>query len=261
MNAILQSKRREAQLPALRRLIGRASVDVFGQHPIHALLNDLNYRPRPVFQSYVACNAQLMRLNEEFYRSNAAPEYVMFSLGPIDRRFAPLEDALLLRHLLFNYELVGAEGDFLLLKSQSSRAPHPKLLREGTVRPGERIDFKDLGEANLWLEIALEPTWLCRLRQLFYQAPPVRLAAWRDEGPKGLLARRRAPAAMLAAGFVASPLLLRNDDVLAHYNHKPPSRPGGYSIELLPGDEHFWHSAVRFRIFELMPAEDSAVLR
>jgi hypothetical protein len=160
-----------------------------------------------------------------------------------------------LRFLLFNYEPVGAEADFLLLKSHSSRAPRLKLLREGTVRPGERIDLKDFGDANLWLEIALEPAWLGWLRQILYQPPPVRLAAWRDEGPKNLLARRRAPAPMLAAGFVASPLLLRNDDLAAWYNHTPPSRPTGYSVELLPGDERYWQSTIPFRIFEILPAE------
>ena len=168
-------------MPHLRDLIGPASVDVFGQHQVYALLNGLNYRPRPVFQSYLACNARLMRLNEQFYLSGAAPEYVMFSLGPIDRRFPPLEDALLLRDLLINYEPVGAEGEFLLLKFKSSRAPRLKLLREGAVRPGERIELRDFGGADLWLELDLEPTLLGRLRQILLPA---------IGGPAGGVARR-----------------------------------------------------------------------
>jgi len=60
---------------------------------------------------------------------------------------------------------------------------------------------------------------------------------------------------MLAAGFVASPLLQRNEDMLARYSGNPASRPSGYSVELLPGEEHFWQSAARFRVFEILAAE------
>jgi hypothetical protein len=250
MNDTVEAKRREASLPRFRDLIGRAGVDVFGSQQVYALFNDLNYRPRPVFQSYVASNAQLMRLNEQFYLSEAAPEYVIFALGAIDRRFAPLEDALVLRDLLINYAPADAEGGFLLLKLRSSDPPRLTLLREGIVHSGERIDLRDCGAADLWLEIGLEPTVPGWLRQFVYRPPTVRLAAWREPG-KGLLIRRRAPAAMLAAGFFASPLLLRNDDVLKFYSGNPLPRPCAYSVELLPGDSRFWQEAVRFRVYEI----------
>jgi hypothetical protein len=191
-----------------------------------------------------------MRFNEQFYLSSAAPEYVMFSLGPIDRRFPPLEDAMVLRDLLLNYEPAGAGGEFLLLKFKSAQAPRLKLLREGAVRPGERIELGDFGGADLWLEIDLEPTLLGRLRQLFYQPSVVRLAAWR-EGSKGLLLRRRAPASMLGAGFLASPLLASNEDVLSFYAGKSLPRPGAYSVELQPEDRRFWQDRIRFRVYEI----------
>jgi hypothetical protein len=111
MSKVIEADRVEASLPRCRDLIGRASVDVFGQNQVYALWNGLNYHPRPVFQSYAACNARLMRLNEAFYNSDKAPTYVMFSLGPIDRKFPALEDALLLKNLLFRYEPGGSEGE------------------------------------------------------------------------------------------------------------------------------------------------------
>ena len=248
MNEAIAVKREEAKLPALRERIGRASVDVFGEHQVYALFNDLNYQPRPVFQSYLACTPRLMGLNEQFYLSPSAPEYVMFSLGGIDRRFASLEDALVLRDLLINYEPVAGEGEFVLLKTRAAEPARLALLREGSVRRGGHIDLKGFGETNLWLEISLTPSVTGRLREFFYRPPPVRLAAWREPG-KGLLSRRRAPAPMLAAGFLASPLLLRNGDVLDLYDGKPVARPAAYSVELLPGQEHFWQEAVRFRVY------------
>jgi len=163
---------------------------------------------------------------------------------------------MLLRDLLVNFEPVGAEGAFLLLKRKSTQSPRLRFLRAGVVHPGERIDLREFGGADLWLEIALEPTLLGRLRQYCYRPPTVRLAAWREPA-KGLLLRRRAPAAMLAAGFVASPLLQRNEDVLARYRGSAASRPGGYSVELLPGEEYLWQSAVHFRVSEILAASPS----
>ena len=257
MNSVIETNRSRVRLPALRQIIGGASVDVFGQLQVCALLNDLNYRPCPVFQSYAACSSRLMRLNEQFYLSEKGPEYVIFALIPIDRKFPPLENAMVLRDLLTNYEPAGDEGGFLLLKHNSSQPPQLTLLREGAVRLGERMDLRGLGSTNLWLEIQMEPTLLGRLRQFFYRPTAVRLAAWR-QGAKGLLARRRAPAAMLAAGFVASPLLLRTTDMLGCYTGQDLPRPDGYSVELLPGDERFWQATVHFRIYHFARSNNSS---
>ncbi len=250
MNDSLAPTRVEARLPALRDRIGQASVDVFGEQQFYALYNDLNYRPRPVFQSYAACNRHLMRLNEQFYLSPAAPEYVLFALGAIDRRFPPLADAMVLRHLLINFEPVADEAGLLLLKSEAAEPPQLTLLREGAVRPGDPIVLQEFGDTSLWLEITLEPTLFGRLREFFYHPSTVRLAAWREPGIE-LLTRRRAPAPMLAAGFLASPLLLDNEDVQDLYAAKPLVRPAAYSVEMLPGEERSWLATIRFRVYRI----------
>jgi lysophospholipase L1-like esterase len=266
MGEAIEANRREAQLPRCRELIGRASVDVFGQSQAYALHNGWNYRPRPVFQSYVACSARLMQLNEQFYLSPAAPEYVLFQLYALDRKLAPLEDARVLRILLANYQPIATESDFVLLKRVAAKPPILSLIREGTVRPGQAIDLREFGDTDLWLEVSLEPTLLGRLRQAFYRPPTVRFAAWREPGGK-LMVRNRAPAQMLAAGFLASPLLLNNQDVLNLYASRAIARPGACSVELLPGEQRYWQDAVRYRIYKVqsrlgrcVPAELAARL-
>jgi len=266
MGEAIAAKRREAQLPRCRELIGRASVDVFGQCQAYALHNGLNYRPRPVFQSYIACSSPLMQLNEQFYLSPAVPEYVLFRLYALDRKFPPLEDAPVLRRLLANYQPIITEDRFILLKKAAAGPPAVSLLREGTARVGQAIDLREDGDTDLWLEVSLEPTLLGRLRQVFYRPPTVRLAAWSEPGGK-LLVRNRAPAQMLAAGFLASPLLLNNEDVLNLYSDRAIKRPGACSVELLPGERGYWQDAVRYRIYKIksrlgrcLPAELAARL-
>jgi hypothetical protein len=250
MNASLEVNRRAAQLPRSREIIGRSSVDVFGQAQAYAPYNELNYRPRPIFQSYTACNERLMRLNEEFFLSPAAPEFVLFELGGVDRKFPALADARVLRDLLINYTMPATEDRFLLLQAKSTEQPRLSLVREGAIGPGQRFDLREFGNTNLWLEIELRPSLLGQMRKLLYQPPTVRLAAW-GETAKTPLLRGRAPVAMLSAGFLASPLLWRTEDVQHLFAGQPVSHPSAYSVEVLQGEERFWRPTIRFRLYRI----------
>lgn len=247
----LNAERERYQLPALRARIGKATVDMFGCEQISVLANELNYRPRPVFQTYAVYSAPLMEWNEQFYKSAAAPEYVLFRLVGMDRRFPPLEDAFLFRHLLMNYRPVASEQQFLLLQSSGKEIPQLKLLREGTTHPGERVSLAEYGNANLWLQLDLKETLLGRLRHFFYQPAKSRLVVWPGTSTSPTARRFRAPAAMANAGFLVSPLELNTDDVLALYQGIEPIRPSAWAIEFNPGDRKFWQPTFSFRVYRL----------
>lgn len=240
------------QLPKLRQLIGGSSVDVYGEDQCYAVFNGLDYHPRPVFQSYMAYNRPLARLNEQFYLSKLAPEYVLFKLDSVDRNLPPLQDAIVLRHLLLNYKPISAEGPFLLLRSNTCSSARLTLLHEQTASPSERISLANFGDSMTWLEIELQPSLAGRLRQIFYKPSKVRLALW-SEKSKTLLVRMGAPAPMLAAGLLVSPLLLNNQDVLDFYAGKT-TRPAACSIELAKGDQAFWNRRIRVRIYKSEPS-------
>ncbi|HTL58220.1 MAG TPA: hypothetical protein VL361_21210 [Candidatus Limnocylindrales bacterium] len=247
----LEAERHQYQLPALRLIAGRATVDMFGCEQMAVLANDFNYRPRPVFQTYAAYSSPLMRWNERFYQSSARPEFVLFRLMAMDRKFPSLEDALLLRNLLINYEPAGSEGAFLLLKSARNETASLNLLREGTFQIGERLSLSEFGETNLWLELDLEPTLIGYFRQFFYQPAKSRLLVWSSTSADAQALRFRAPPLMLAAGFLLSPLQLNTDDVLRLYQGREAKRPSAIGIEINPGDEELWRKTVRFRLYRL----------
>jgi hypothetical protein len=250
MQHSLRLERHRAALPRLREMIGPASVDVFGNYQAYAVFNDLNYRPRPVFQSYSAYNADLMRLNERFYASSAAPAFVLAKLGSIDDRLPVLEDALAFRYLLRNYEPTGEEGGFLLLKSRSAVPPQLTLLRQGTVRPGEPIELQSHGQSDIWLEIDLQPTAAGRLREFIYQPSLVWLSVW-DGSPAKPTKQFRAPSPMMAAGFVASPLVLSNKCLLDLYAGKTVRRPKAYSVEIAPANRFLWQRTIPYRVYRI----------
>lgn len=248
--AELEAARHSTELPALRGSVGTSSVDVFGQDQCCAVFNGMNYHPRPIFQSYMAYNETLMRLNEAFYLSSGAPDFVLFALRPVDRKFPPLEDAMVLRDLLFNYEAAAEESSFLLLKKKFSDAPKLSPLREGALRFGEQITLKEFGETNIWMELKVQPTLTGDARELLFKPPKLRLAI--QHGYTTVhTSRFPAPAPMLAAGFVASPLLLTNRNVMDFYERKPVVRPQSYAVEPLAGTEKFWQPTMHYRIYSI----------
>jgi hypothetical protein len=210
----------------------------------------MNYRPRPVFQSYLAFNSHLMDLNQSFYLSREAPDYVLFHLAPIDHKFPPLEDAFLLRHLLINYEPMESEQQFVLLKKRSAIVPRLMLLGEGTAKLGERMELGGYGDVNLWIEIEVSPNWHGLIRELVSKPSKLRLTAW-GKKPGERLARSWAPTPMLSAGFIASPLLLRNEDLINAATGRAVIRPDAYSVQIDPGGADEWLQAIQYRVYRI----------
>lgn len=242
---------RDYMLPKFRQIIGQSPVDVFGQYQSYVLENQLQYRPRPVSQSYNSCNRALMALNESFYLSSDAPRFVLFDIKAMDDKFPPLEDAWLLRHLLINFQPVARENRFVLLKAKSAQPSTLTLLREGSVSFGQTVNLQEYGDGPFWLEMELTPTWRGWLRQFFYASPVIRLAAWSDLGKTNII-KRRAPASMLAAGFLASPLLLRTFDIEQLFNDPKNARcPAAYSVDAAPGQQSLWSDQIRFRLYRI----------
>ena len=237
-------------LPGFKDMVGRSTVDMFGCEQACALLNGMNYHPRPVFQTLVAYTLPLISMNERFYLSESAPRYVLFALSPLGDRFPPLDDSMVLRDILINYELVESEDHFLLLKSSAAEKPMMELLREGTVQFGEKIRFSSFVDANLWVQVDVVPNIAGRLRRFLYKPPPVSLSMWVDSASQKP-STFTAPPPMLSAGFLASPVLCKNKDVRALYQGSGVTRPTAYSIGCEPGTERFWQKPIHFRVYKI----------
>jgi hypothetical protein len=188
-------------------------------------------------------------LNENFYLSSKAPKFVLFNLKVMDEKLTPLEDAFVLRDLLIRYEPVATEGRYLLLQHRNLESPQLVLLKEGVVRPGESLDVQPYGDAALWLEFQLTPSLAGLVQQFIYQPPIVRLAARQADGT--VIIRRRSPVSMLAAGFIASPLIVGQGDFAGLYSGQSGVHPASYSIELVKGEEFLWRKEAHFRLYKI----------
>lgn len=217
-------------LPTARSLIGDEPVDVFGYSQDYAIANELNYVPRPVFQSYSVYTPRLAELNDRFYRSPRAPDWVLFELGSIDGRYPGLEDSLALRTILHDYRIAGTDQRFLALRREQREPVRLELLASGTSRVGDRIDVTAHRDRDLWLEIDVAPGLLARLESFVLRPPPLRLRIWADGFPAEGYAYT-APAPMLATGFIASPVLGETADAANLLAGKPTRRLYGFAVE------------------------------
>jgi hypothetical protein len=169
--------RAESALPRITAVVGDRSIDMVTNRPGVVLENGLNWTPRPVFQSYAACAPQLQRLNRDFFRSPAAPDFVLFRGEPIDGRLFTQDDGPTVLELLRRYEPRLSEDGYLLLERQAKPRPDPvgEPLLDRDVQFDETIDLAALGPGPKAISFRIDDSPAGRLREAVYRPPTVTL--------------------------------------------------------------------------------------
>jgi len=195
------------KLPRIAQMVGSESVDLLMVDQGIVLGLGLDYRPRPVFQSYSAYTPELLRLNEAHFAGAAAPRFVILKLQPIDGRYPMQEDGLALAMLLKRYRPRFTEAGYLLLERSSLdaspiTAPPTSAYRE--LRLGEPIQLPQ-SDSPLLIFADVQLSWLGRLRAFVLREPALGMNVQTHAGESlnFRLFRRGAQ-----SGFVIAPLLL-----------------------------------------------------
>lgn len=177
-------------------------VDVYNAEQSLAIAHELNYQPRPIFQSYSAYSEPLLRQNRDFLTGPRAPQTIFWRLEDIDERVPMLMDGLSWPEVLARYEPQGRYGpDGRILRLERRKRPArvewiPLGVRSGQL--GESLALDDLQGRLIWARLRLKPTWLKRLASIVYK--PHRASI---EFPDG--STFRLIPEMAAAGFLLSP--------------------------------------------------------
>jgi len=247
-------------LPKIRAMVGQSSVDVFYSEQGLAFLNDLNFTPRPVFQSYTAYTAKLLQLNAAFYLGPNAPEFVIYKQQPIDNHWPMLEDSLALLVLLRHYQPVLSERGYLLLKRMPGKRQLPLSLpvMSHQTQFGESVEVTPFNRQTLWLKLELQPSILGRLLALLYRFPMVYLEI---EDSLGRQLRFRIVPHIAEAGFVLSPFFLEKTAVAAWFNGERLPAVKRFRVTIDPAWAGTWlvnRITVQVNTIELMPMEKVA---
>lgn len=198
-DAALARIRDQHPLPPLQ-----GSVDVIPSIQSVILAHGYDYRPRPVFQEYVAYTPQLIAANRAFLRSDHAPEYLFFSPGSIDDRYPSSAEGSAWPDILRYYRLERlVEGDLALLARRTE--PLADLLSGNANRTlyfEESLALTD--QTAVFARIEIEKTALGRLANLLFKPTPVFL---RVKLRNGAVKTHRLIPEMAGEGFLLSPYI------------------------------------------------------
>ena len=196
----LEAIRRQRPIPPIK-----GTVDIFPWNQNIAIAYGLNYRPRPVFQSYLAYTPALEKLNADFLAGPRAPDTILWTLGFIDGHYPPMEDALSWPEILTHYDLKSANTSMLQFE-RSSEARSYSLTPIGEPIQGEMgrpIDVPASDEP-IWVRINVKPTLAGRLANFLLRPPWLDL---RIRTGLGDIAFHLMPE-NAAAGFLLSPMIV-----------------------------------------------------
>ncbi len=190
---------------------------------------NVEFHPRPVMQSYAAYSPWLAEQNALHYRSDQAPEQVLFRVDPLNHQFPTLADGMLWRELLERYEIAADLGENFLLH----RLSKPRVVRvakSGTLSGGwnQWISLPEADNGLIWCRVKLSQWLGGKLASIAYKQPSVWLEVeWKD-------ARRQTFRFIPAAGqsgFLLSPVVLTKDDFAAILNGE--KTPAGSEVRAI----------------------------
>lgn len=153
--------------------IGQKNVDIIPWEVNLIFYNKLNYNPRPIFQSYVAYDPYLIRLNGEKYNSENAPDYVIFSNQTIDGRYAMFDDeevklALIKNYSIQKYFTINNLNYLLFKKSNHDSLNISPIIKEENIEMGEDYIIKDTNKAYL-MKFDIDYSLLGKAMRFAYQ--------------------------------------------------------------------------------------------
>lgn len=216
----LNQVKQRAELAQIRREVGKASIDFLGYEEGILLLNELNYRPRPMGGgSFNVYHPYVQERNARFMRDPVQrPDFFLLKLETVDGRLPAADDPLTLQSLLDFYRPVVAQRDYVLLEKNSAVAPPPpRPLPSRTFTLGEWLSVPAVGADEILLfSIVTRHSLGGALRGVVYHPPLFTVEVEIDGGTSTATFRLSPLAAQVPV--VLSPLLGDTADVIALYD-------------------------------------------
>ena len=124
----------EKKLPeAVKNLIGENTIDFYPWEVSYFLVNDLNYKPRPMLQSG-SMPARIDRINAEYLAGEGSAEFMLWEfdqeydgLTSYDERYQLNSEHLFLQAFFNNYSLLIRDEDFALYKKTGDSLLKPPV--------------------------------------------------------------------------------------------------------------------------------------
>ncbi len=198
----------------LKTIVGNEKIDVIPCGGALMLVNNFNYSPRPVFQSYISATKKFSNINFDFYNSKRSPNFVLLGYFSIDNRY-PLFDDVRVHYLLenkykFKKSFIFDGLKFLLLEKKNDFKY--KFVKKDKKIISINDDLRLL--KNFLYEIKINYTVLGRVKALLFRAPRLHMLL---KTTSGKTYKVRISKSLLESGIYSKDLMLSVDDLQKSY--------------------------------------------
>ncbi|WP_340112011.1 hypothetical protein [Maribellus mangrovi] len=162
--------------------ISDATTDIYPWDYSVAAINNLNWQPRPVIQSYAAYTSWLDQQNTEHWASESAPKFVIWDkqkitadinngdFNSIDSRYLLNDEPQSLLAMLNQYQPCCSDEKFLLLKKRASALIFQKNeLKETETTWNTWIDVPNNASGLLRCKLRFNKSLIQQLKSFFYK--------------------------------------------------------------------------------------------
>jgi len=149
------------------------SVDIFPWDVAMAVAYGMEWDPRPVFQSYSAYTSYLDNLNSRHFLDFNAPEFVLYDFASIDGRYPLFDEPLTLRALMCNYEVIGFDNGFMVLRRVGSHCGSPTVIQDIDSTFGDTIPVPSNYSGYMFAQVHIQYNLIGTISNLLYKGPPV----------------------------------------------------------------------------------------
>jgi hypothetical protein len=165
-------------------LIGNSTIDIFPIDVYVADVNNLNYDPRPVPQSYSVYSCTLDSLNAQHFYKAGRPQYVLMSSGAIDDRYPVWDESLTKAMIHLNYRFADTmtlkkdpsfssemNGGYILYQSKPGAPTYPKFerLAEKTVAFNDTVRINFPGNEAVYMTADIQYSPAGKFNNIFFQ--------------------------------------------------------------------------------------------
>ncbi|MDV3351563.1 hypothetical protein QGP82_22860 [Leptothoe sp. LEGE 181152] len=161
---------------SVRNILGSESVDIIPWDIVRAEKNNLNWQPRPIFQSYAVYTDFLDTKNLESFQLNPR-KYLLYDFKSIDGRHPFFDEPKTLRYVLCNYDKVSLDkqsSSSLILQNRSldSRCATDGLPISQAKEWNVPISIDEMDSGFTTVKVKVGYTLLGKLYKLLFRAPP-----------------------------------------------------------------------------------------
>ncbi|MDR2057286.1 MAG: hypothetical protein LBP83_03200, partial [Dysgonamonadaceae bacterium] len=159
-------------------------VDVFPYDIALLYAYDLNWSPRPVFQSYSAYTPVLDQINASHFEKDNAPDNILYSYASIDKRYPLFDEPAVFRTLLKNYE-VQTLDNYLILQRRTEKITYDSIpVGSGICPIGTLIDIPQCPGQHIYCNIDISTHFGGKLISLFYKPAFIYIDFYIKEQPE-----------------------------------------------------------------------------